>query len=149
MLFQASVDFQSAPSAVQIVLTRSVMNLAVPRTEDEDAKSARHTGAELLTWLRRILIHNLASVVEEHLKAQKRDARREVTMRRYLDYFEQSSAGFDAALVSHWTTPSSLRAERAETDRRYRCFSCQRSGNQLELWAALQGKPFHEAVRDS
>jgi DNA primase len=32
--------------------------------------------------------------------------------------------------------------------RRYRCFSCQRSGNQLELWAALHGKPFHEAVCD-
>ena len=32
--------------------------------------------------------------------------------------------------------------------RRYRCFSCQRSGNQLELWAAIQGQPFHEAVRN-
>jgi DNA primase len=32
--------------------------------------------------------------------------------------------------------------------RRYRCFSCDRSGNQLELWAAAQGQPFHEAVRN-
>jgi len=32
--------------------------------------------------------------------------------------------------------------------RRYRCFSCHRSGNQLELWAAVQREPFHEAVRN-
>ena len=30
--------------------------------------------------------------------------------------------------------------------RRYRCFGCQRSGNHLELWAAVQAQPFHEAV---
>ena len=30
--------------------------------------------------------------------------------------------------------------------RRYRCFGCQRRGNQLELWAAIQVLPFHEAV---
>jgi DNA primase len=30
--------------------------------------------------------------------------------------------------------------------RRYRCFGCGRSGNQLDLWADLHGQPFHEAV---
>jgi DNA primase len=29
---------------------------------------------------------------------------------------------------------------------RYRCFGCHRSGNQLELWAAIHGQPFHAAV---
>jgi DNA primase len=29
--------------------------------------------------------------------------------------------------------------------RRYRCFGCQRRGNQLELWAAIQVQPFYEA----
>jgi DNA primase len=32
--------------------------------------------------------------------------------------------------------------------RRYRCFGCQRRGNQLELWAAIQAQPFHDAVLD-
>jgi DNA primase len=32
--------------------------------------------------------------------------------------------------------------------RRYHCFSCHRSGNQLELWASLQRQPFHDAVYD-
>ena len=31
--------------------------------------------------------------------------------------------------------------------RRYRCFGCRRSGNQLELWPAVQGLPFHNGVR--
>jgi DNA primase len=30
--------------------------------------------------------------------------------------------------------------------RRYRCFGCQRHGNQLDLWAAIQAQPFHEAI---
>ena len=30
--------------------------------------------------------------------------------------------------------------------RRYRCFGCQRHGNQLELWAAIQAQPFHKAA---
>ena len=30
--------------------------------------------------------------------------------------------------------------------RRYRCFRCRRRGNQLELWARIQGQPFHEAM---
>jgi len=32
--------------------------------------------------------------------------------------------------------------------RRYRCFSCHRSGNQLELWAAIHGKPLHQAAHN-
>ncbi len=30
--------------------------------------------------------------------------------------------------------------------RRYRCFGCGRRGNQLELWASLQGQPLHPAA---
>jgi DNA primase len=31
--------------------------------------------------------------------------------------------------------------------RRYRCFHCQRNGNHLELWAAVQRQPFYDAAR--
>lgn len=30
--------------------------------------------------------------------------------------------------------------------RRYRCFACRRSGNQLELWAAMQNQSFYVAA---
>jgi DNA primase len=32
--------------------------------------------------------------------------------------------------------------------RRYRCFRCRRHGNQLDLWAATQPQPFHQAMLD-
>lgn len=32
--------------------------------------------------------------------------------------------------------------------RRYRCFSCHRSGNQLELWAAIHGQSLHKAAHN-
>ena len=31
---------------------------------------------------------------------------------------------------------------------RYRCFRCGRYGNQLELWASIQGQPLHPAALD-
>jgi RNA polymerase sigma-70 factor (ECF subfamily) len=58
------------------------------------------TEAELLAWLRRILLHNLARLVVKHLKAKKRDARREVPLHRLVAQMEQSSDKIDAALVS-------------------------------------------------
>jgi RNA polymerase sigma-70 factor (ECF subfamily) len=64
------------------------------------------TEAELLAWLRRILVHNLARVVEKHVKARKRDARREVPLHRLVAEMEQSSERVDAALVSQTSSPS-------------------------------------------
>ena len=32
--------------------------------------------------------------------------------------------------------------------RRYRCFGCGRRGNQLDLWASIQGQLLHPAARD-
>jgi RNA polymerase sigma-70 factor (ECF subfamily) len=71
------------------------------------------TEAELLAWLRRMLIHNLGRLVETHLRAQKRNARREVSLQRRLDELATSSARVDAALVSQGTSVS-IRAEQRE-----------------------------------
>jgi RNA polymerase sigma-70 factor, ECF subfamily len=65
---------------------------------------------ELAAWLRQILVHNMHQVVDEHLKAQKRSARREqpvvdlVDGRQRLDW-----------LAGELTTPSQvvMREERA------------------------------------
>jgi RNA polymerase sigma-70 factor (ECF subfamily) len=62
--------------------------------------------AELLAWLRRILVHNLAGLVEKQVLARKRDVRRVVSLGRRLAALEQSSALLDAALVSSAGSPS-------------------------------------------
>ncbi len=72
------------------------------------------TEAELLGWLRRILVHNLARLVERHVGTQKRNVRREVSLHRRLADLERSSANVEAALVSQWSSPSA-QAQRRET----------------------------------
>ena len=67
---------------------------------------------ELLAWLRRILVHNLARQVEKNLGTRKRDARRQVSLHRVAE-LERSSAAVDAALVSQGTSATG-RAQRRE-----------------------------------
>ncbi len=64
--------------------------------------------AELLAWLRRVLVRNLADQVRKH-QAQARDYRREVTMEEEL---YRASQAIDAALVTGLTSPSVLAARR-------------------------------------
>jgi RNA polymerase sigma-70 factor (ECF subfamily) len=68
---------------------------------------------ELLGWLRSIFVHNLARLVEKQLLAQKRNVRREVSLEHYRDVLQRSSANFEAALVSQYSSPSA-HAERRE-----------------------------------
>jgi RNA polymerase sigma-70 factor (ECF subfamily) len=72
------------------------------------------TEAELLAWLRRILLHNLAGLVEKHLKAKKRDARREVPLHRLVAEMEESSEKIDAALVSRGTSAGTRNRRREQ-----------------------------------
>lgn len=46
---------------------------------------------ELLSWLRRILIHNIGRIVERHVLAAKRNVRREVSLERVHQSLERSS----------------------------------------------------------
>jgi RNA polymerase sigma-70 factor (ECF subfamily) len=68
---------------------------------------------ELLGWLRRILVHNLARLVEKQIRTQKRNARREVSLDRFHTQLHQSSDHFEAALVSSCSSPSA-QAQRRE-----------------------------------
>src|SRR5919201_1532912 len=70
------------------------------------------TEAELLAWLRRVLVHSLARVAEKHLGARKRDIRRQVSLHRLAE-LERSSERVDAALVSQ-APSASRRAQRRE-----------------------------------
>jgi RNA polymerase sigma-70 factor (ECF subfamily) len=67
---------------------------------------------EWVAWLRQVLIHNLARVVQKQLAVQKRDARREVSLEQHLAALDRSSARIEAALVGRHSSPSSQAQQR-------------------------------------
>jgi RNA polymerase sigma-70 factor, ECF subfamily len=71
--------------------------------------------AELLAWLRQVLVYNLGRLVQRQLLAQKRDARREVSLDGFLAALDRSSAQVAAALAGSQSSPSEQvqRRERA------------------------------------
>jgi len=71
------------------------------------------TEAELMAWLKKILIYNVAKFIQRQVVAKKRDARRDVSLDRHLAAISQSSAHFEAALASPASTPS-VQASRRE-----------------------------------
>ena len=72
------------------------------------------TPPELRAWLRRILLNNILRLVERQVKAQKRDVRREVSLQARIDALDRSSAAFDIALASTWSSPSVAACTSAE-----------------------------------
>ena len=70
---------------------------------------------EWVAWLRKILIYNLARVVQRQVVAKKRSARREVSLDQHVADMERSSGRIETALVGRWSSPSShaQRSERA------------------------------------
>lgn len=61
---------------------------------------------EFVAWLRRILVNNLCRVVEQHVIAEKRDVRREVSLERLATAMEQSTARLEAVLPDPGSSPS-------------------------------------------
>jgi RNA polymerase sigma-70 factor (ECF subfamily) len=106
------------------------------------------TTKELLGWLRTILVHNLAAVVEKQLLAQKRTAHREVSLEGYRAMLQRSSEFFESALVSQCSSPSAQAEKRelvslvadqlARLPPRYR---------DVILLRNLEGLPFDEVAR--
>jgi RNA polymerase sigma-70 factor, ECF subfamily len=64
------------------------------------------SSGEFLAWLRRILVNNLCRVVEQHVLAEKRDVRREVSLERLATALEQSTARLEAVLPDPGSSPS-------------------------------------------
>ena len=73
------------------------------------------SSAEFCAWLRRILVNNLHNVVEQHVLAEKRDVRREVSLEALASNLEQSTARLDSILPDPGSSPSST-AERHELE---------------------------------
>ncbi|TWT79359.1 ECF RNA polymerase sigma factor SigH [Planctomycetes bacterium CA13] len=62
--------------------------------------------AELLGWLRQILIHTLHRVYNKHVKAGKRDIRREVSIHQISDRLEKSAYNLTATIAANTDSPS-------------------------------------------
>lgn len=73
------------------------------------------SSAELLAWLRSVLVNNLHRAVEHHLGAEKRDMRREVSLERIDASIEQSAVRLEQVLQDPGSSPS-LRAQRQERE---------------------------------
>ncbi len=71
------------------------------------------TEAEFVAWLRKILVFNLARLVQKQVVAQKRNVRRDVSLEQHLAALERSSANIEAALVGRHSSPSA-QAQRRE-----------------------------------
>ena len=61
---------------------------------------------EFVAWLRKILVNNLLHVVEQHLLAEKRDVRREVSLEQMGKRLEQSTARLESLLAGPGDSPS-------------------------------------------
>ena len=70
---------------------------------------------EFVAWLRRILVNNILRVVEQHMQAEKRDVRREVSLHEIGRRLEQSTARLETLLAQQGDSPSGC-AQRREQE---------------------------------
>jgi RNA polymerase sigma-70 factor (ECF subfamily) len=103
------------------------------------------TEAELLAWLRQILVNNLAKFVEQHMLAARRDVRREVSIERLGQAIEQSTVQLAALLPADGKSPSMAVQQREEAvllaDR---LAQLPASYREVLVLRNLQGLPFEE-----
>lgn len=64
------------------------------------------TEPEFIGWLRRILVNNLARVIEMHVLAEKRDVRREVSIEQLNAAVERSTIQLGLAFADREASPS-------------------------------------------
>jgi RNA polymerase sigma-70 factor, ECF subfamily len=61
---------------------------------------------EFVAWLRKIVVNNILRVVEQHVHAEKRDVRREVSLEEIGRRLEQSTARLETLLAVDGESPS-------------------------------------------
>jgi len=70
--------------------------------------------AEFVAWLRRIVVNNILRVVEQHLLAEKRDVRREISIEEIGRRLEQSTVRLETLLVEATDSPSRCAVRRED-----------------------------------
>jgi RNA polymerase sigma-70 factor (ECF subfamily) len=105
------------------------------------------TEQELLSWLRQILVNNLAKFVEQHMLAARRDVRREVSLERLGAALEKSTIQLAALVPDAEKSPSMAVQQREEAvvlaDRLAQLPADYR---EVLVLRNLQGLPFEEVA---
>jgi RNA polymerase sigma-70 factor (ECF subfamily) len=103
--------------------------------------------AELMAWLRRILVNNLARTIEMHVLAEKRDVRREVPLERLNSGVERSTMRL-CALEGRDETPSAQYEQRERSVILADLMSdLSEAHREVILLRNLQGLKFDEVAR--
>lgn len=84
------------------------------RAHEHFAQFRGNTEQELLAWLRKILVNNLATFVEQHVLAARRDVRREVSLDCLGAALERSTIQLAALVPAPGNTPSAAVQRREE-----------------------------------
>lgn len=101
------------------------------------------TTAELIGWLRRILINNLISISEQHLKSEKRDIRREISLQRLAERGLSSQVGIDLQAECH--SPSAMVRGQEESSELITAMNMLSSDQrQVVVLRHVEGLPFSE-----
>jgi RNA polymerase sigma-70 factor (ECF subfamily) len=69
---------------------------------------------EFVAWLRRIVVNNILRVVEQHVLAEKRDVRREVSLEEIGRRLEQSTVRLESFLAEQAESPSGYAVRRED-----------------------------------
>lgn len=103
---------------------------------------------EFVSWLRRILVNNLLHVVEQHLLAEKRDVRKEVSLEQLGRRLEQSTARLESLLAQPGDSPS-RHAQRNEQEIMLADALAELPGDyrQVILLRHIEGLPFEEVAQ--
>ena len=108
-----------------------------------------HTEREFVAWLRKIMIHNLARLVERHVLADKRDVRRERSLERMRKSVDRSTARMEALLVGYEGTPSEAALERERGVQLANCIArLPDDYRQVVMLRNFQGLPFQEVASE-
>jgi len=103
---------------------------------------------EFVAWLRRILVNNILRVVEQHLQAEKRDVRREVSLEQIGRRLEQSTARLESLLAQQGDSPSG-HAQRREQEMLLAdaLAGLPEDYQQVILLRHIEGLPFDDVAR--
>ena len=103
------------------------------------------TEREFVGWLRKIMVNNLARVVERHVLTGKRDVRRERSLQQMQKSVDRSTMQMDAILIANGDSPSEVALERERGVHLANCIArLPEDYQQVVTLRNFQGLPFSE-----
>src|SRR6185503_12670803 len=103
---------------------------------------------EFVVWLRRIVVNNILRVVEQHVLAEKRDVRREVSLEEIGRRLEQSTVRLETLLAQETDSPSGCAVQREREIQLADALTLLPDDyRQVILLRHIEGLPFDEVAR--